>query len=130
MLFYSLLILSIFILLFQISHSIKPKSPLTIRPDDWQIKIDSNTIKLSGWIILHNPHKRFEVMIPDLKINTKILSKISIKKIEEDINIKSFHLDQEEREDNYWEAYIIKSNNYKRLRVEIKGNGVKIKGAP
>ncbi|WP_320664406.1 F420-0:Gamma-glutamyl ligase [Prochlorococcus sp. MIT 1223] len=114
-------IIILFVLLFtiELSHSLRKQSPLKLSPIDWLINVSNNKIIITGWLHIKNTHKRIEVMIPSLKIKPKVLSKREIGHIKSKVRIITEHPDEENRKDNYWQAYIVKSNKDTKIKVEI-----------
>ena len=115
----SLIIILLIFISLEIVHKSKPYSPLTLNYKKWRTDITSKNIKISGLLIIYNPHKSMEIMITDLKIKAILLGNKYTDKIITNIKIKPELKDLENREDNYWTACIIKSRKIININVEI-----------
>ena len=117
---YSFVILiAIILILIEISHQTRPNSPLTLKPYNWDVKKRKNNISLTGLLRIDNPHKRIEVMVPNLSvrvvpIGNKLNNRLTIQTI-----IIPHHINQESRNDDYWEAYIVKSKSHTDISIDI-----------
>ncbi len=117
---FSLLILVVIgLILLELIHFFRPSSPLELKPHNWQIFKKENEILIIGSIQIYNPHSKMEVMVPELKINPLILSKNSTDGIKIDVKVQSNHPEETGRDDNYWFAYIVKSNKNTYANVKV-----------
>ena len=116
-----ILIISIFsfIGLLELVHYLRPKSPLQVKYHDWDIKISTLNLNISGYLEIINPHKSMEVMIPELSIKPIPLGNQSLNELKIKTKIKAQHPDEESREDNYWQVYIVKSRKSTQAHVDI-----------
>ncbi len=103
-------IIVFFILYVEIRHKLRPSSPLKVWTENWEIENNNNEINLSGEIKIYNPHPKMEIMIPEISIRTKLLAKGKVDRIVINNSITPNHSDESNREDEYWQAYIVKSN--------------------
>ncbi len=108
-------------LIIELLHNLRPKSPLTIKPSQLHIDKLSSKTCITFLVTITNPSLRKEVMIPDFKINYKLLSEhpIDTNSINITTSLKTEHKDLKNRKDNYWQACILKSNSSRSLNVKI-----------
>ncbi len=104
----------------ELRHRLRPSSPLILDTLDWEIKKSIDGIQIIGWLEISNPHKRMEVMVPEIDISPTLLGKEGVNEIIVRSNIQAVHPDEEYRKDGYWQAYIIKSKKSTRAFVSIK----------
>ena len=109
----------LFLLILEIRHYLRPKSPLRIKGIDWKIEISSSTIQANGYIEIINPHKRMEVMLNRIEVKPVLIGIPNNKKIEVKKSIKAFHNDVDDRNDTYWNTYILKSRKSTRIHINI-----------
>ena len=121
-LIYIVIIIGIFILLIELNQRLRPSSPLKLSTYDWKISKTSYGLEVEGWLEINNPHQRMEVMVPELRITTKLLGKEGVSQIKANTVIKTFHPDLDSRKDGYWQAYIVKSKKFTRASILIELN--------
>ena len=80
-LIYIVIIIGIFILLIELNQRLRPSSPLKLSTYDWKISKTSYGLEVEGWLEINNPHQRMEVMVPELRITTKLLGKEGVSQI-------------------------------------------------
>ena len=103
----------------ELSHRIRPNSPLKLNLKEWDVRIEDNIVKIAGWVEIHNPHKRMEVMVPSLNIKPILLGNNKAKEVNISTSMTPHHKDQKSREDDYWSAYIVKSNDSTDIHISI-----------
>ena len=116
-----LFLIIITFLLIEINHYFRQNSPLVLKPKEFKRIIQASTQKYIAWVEIKNLHTRMEVMIPSLKVNPQLIgiSKNEILKI--NTNITPLHPDEEDEQKNdYWSAYIIKSQKSTFIRIEVE----------
>ncbi|WP_320667636.1 F420-0:Gamma-glutamyl ligase [Prochlorococcus sp. MIT 1307] len=108
----------------ELSHRLRPFSPLNIKTFNWNVKKTLKGITVIGIIEIINPHRRMEIMVPEIQAIPLILGKEGVKNIRVKTSISPLHRDQEARKDGYWEAYIIKSksNTQAYITISLEGN--------
>ncbi len=106
-------------IILELLHFFKPTSPLQIHPKEWSVNFTENEFSINGYLEIINPHPKMEVMIPDLKVKSKLLGTTAKLCIDTNIKVISSSLDKKSRKDNYWEAYIVKSREKSLLYVQI-----------
>ena len=114
-----LLLIVIFIGFLELLHLIRPNSPLKLKAKDLIIRKDPLRTNISVWLEIYNPHKKIEVMVPSFTVTTKLLGDKYTKKIKTSTLVTPHHKDEENREDNYWNAYIVKSRDSTNVHVSI-----------
>ena len=77
-----LIILGVVIAWLEISHRLKPHSPLQLRALDWKIAKSDNGLLARGWLEINNPHPRMEVMVPEFEIKPKVIGKEKVNEIQ------------------------------------------------
>ena len=117
---YLFIFILIFLALNELYHHQKANSPLKLKFSQSGIKDSKGALDLDLEVEIRNVHKRMEVMVPDFHINTVLIGGTKNNQIEVTSSILTNHNDQENREDNYWQAYIVKAN--KRTKVNINLN--------
>ncbi len=115
-----LILLLVIVFLFTVieaKHRLKPSSPLQIKAKNWEITKDRNELKVIGLLEISNPHKRMEVMVPTLKVRPTLLGLKMSNELSVKTELVANHPDEEERKDDYWAAYIVKSRKSTIVRV-------------
>ncbi len=105
--------------IFELTHNSRPYSPLVMKPFEWKVNENSTYIETEGWLEISNPHNLMEVMVPNIEITTKLLSRSKIDDVNIETIITPFHQDEEARQDNYWAAYIVKPKKKTNIKVNI-----------
>ncbi|WP_320674517.1 F420-0:Gamma-glutamyl ligase [Prochlorococcus sp. MIT 1341] len=117
-----LLILCLLIVCIETHHSLRPKSPLLLKPFSWRITTETDHINLNGRIKIINPDPKMEVMVPELKAKVTLLGNKDLDGIKSKISIIPWHPDEKSREDGYWFAYIVKSKKETEIELDIELN--------
>jgi len=104
----------------ELSHRFRPSSPLRLQTFDWTVSKTSTGLKAIGWIEIINPHKRMEIMVPELEVKPVLLGKEKVREIEIKTHVITYHPDEESRLDGYWQAYILKSEKNTRAQIIIE----------
>ena len=112
-----LLLIVLIFLLIEASQKLDFKSPLTLKPYDWSVEISEKNVSVQGWLEINNLHTSTEVMVPNLNIKPVLLGQGDLQSVMTIINIKPHPKDLKCREDDYWQAYIIKPG--KSLLIEV-----------
>ncbi len=109
----------------EIKHWTRPRSPLTIEGKDWKVDLQSEIIKINGWLIIENHAPKVEVMVPELDIKPTLIGSHDFSKVNIETNIISNHPDEKARKDRYWFAYIVKGGKKTKVKVEITLKNIK-----
>ena len=115
-----LIILILTFILIELNHQLRLNSPLRIKTKGYQNKIIGSKQKCFVLVEIENTHKRMEVMIPFFRVTPSLIgiSKDNITNI--NTKIKPLHPDEEERDDEYWSAYILKSRKTTIVKIEVE----------
>lgn len=102
----------------------RPGNKLELTAGDWDITTyDPDRYLIEGELELINRTKRFEIMVPELWADVKLLSKDSLEGITSKVWVTPQHPDAPARADGYWFAYIVKRKPTRlRVAVDIRGN--------
>ena len=107
----------------ELRHRLRPASPLVLSPSDWSVERHGDTLQVTGWLEISNPHRRMEVFIPELRVDPVLLGQADPSALEVTTRIEAHHPDEESRADGYWAAYIVKGHRSTRARVSITISG-------
>ncbi|AAP99913.1 MULTISPECIES: hypothetical protein [Prochlorococcus] len=115
-----ILISIVIIIIFIYSYKITTKSsPLILKPEKWFTNKKKSSIEIIGTIKISNPDKRIEVMIPEFKVEAKLLGNRRLSKFKLKTKITPNHPDMSPREDDYWQAYIVKSKSHTNINIRL-----------
>ena len=107
----------------ELRHRLRPASPLRLTPSDWSVERDGDTLRVTGWLEISNPHRRMEVFVPELRVDPVLLGQADPTGLQVTTRIEARHPDEESRPDGYWAAYIVKGRCSTRARVIITVSG-------
>ena len=107
----------------ELRHRLRPASPLRLTPGDWSVERDGDTLRVTGWLEISNPHRRMEVFVPELRVDPVLLGQADPTGLQVTTRIEARHPDEESRPDGYWAAYIVKGRCSTRARVSITVSG-------
>ena len=107
----------------ELRHRLRPASPLRLTPSDWSVERDGDTLRVTGWLEISNPHRRMEVFVPELRVDPVLLGQADPTGLQVTTRIEAQHPDEESRPDGYWAAYIVKGRCSTRARVSITVSG-------
>ena len=124
------LLLLVLLLVLELRHRLRPASPLRCRPGDWQVQRTAEQLRISGTLLMHNPHPRMEVLLPELWVEPTVLSSRGIGDITiRVVAVEPHHPDTEPRPDGYWFASIVKARCATSVRIRIAISDAVHKGA-
>ena len=109
----------IIIILIEFQHNLGPSSPLTIKPSSLHIKKLPNKISIDFLVTISNKSRKKEIMVPEFKIQNKLLSQELIQNVEVSQSILTEHKELTNRKDNYWQAYVAKSRSSTSIKANI-----------
>ena len=110
----------------ELRHRLRPASPLRLIPSNWStVRWERNgeTLQVTGWLEISNPHRRMEVFVPELRVDPVLLGQADPTGLQVTTRIEARHPDEESRPDGYWAAYIVKGRCSTRARVSITVSG-------
>ena len=111
---------AIFFAWLELSHRLRPHSPLQLKTFDWSINKEGRSLKAVGYLEIRNPHPRMEVMVPEFEIKPKLIGKEKVNEIQIKTVIRPDHPEENLRKDGYWQAYIVKSKKSTRIYVSLE----------
>ncbi len=112
------LIIIIFFLI-ELNHHFRIDSPLILKPVEFKKSIINSKQKYIALIKISNIHNKMEVMIPSFKVNPNLIGISKDDLISIQTKIKPLHPNEEEHKNDYWPAYILKSNKSTFVRIEV-----------
>jgi hypothetical protein len=115
-------------LLIEKQYRNRPGNDLEATSGTWDINVDRpDHYKLIGDLELINHTRRFEIMVPELTAEVKLLSKSRLEGITPKVQVISKHpdADAQARPDGYWFGYIVKRKpTYFQVVVDITGQNL------
>lgn len=109
---------------FEIQFRRRPGNRLDLTIGNWDLAVyESNHYVLVGDLELINRTKRFEIMVPELWAEVKLLSKASLENTQTRVTVTPCHPDAPARADGYWFGYIVKRKpTYLRIAIDLRGS--------
>lgn len=104
----------------ELRHRLRPASPLKLRSGAWQVRPEANSLVVEGELVISNPHRRMEVMVPELQVRPTLLGQARLDQVQVQCQIDPDHPDEEARADGYWFAYIVKGRKSTKVRVSLR----------
>tara|TARA_B100000965_G_scaffold34105_1_gene25143 strand:- start:1587 stop:2690 length:1104 start_codon:yes stop_codon:yes gene_type:complete len=97
-------------------------SPLRLKPKNFTREVLDSKYKYIVLVEISNIHKRMEVMIPFFYVKPQLIGISKDDVISVNTSIKPLHPDEEEEEKNsdYWYAYILKSKKSTFIKIEVE----------
>jgi hypothetical protein len=89
---------------------------------NWDLS-DSQHYHLKGDFRVLNHTKDLDIFLTEVRVEVNLLSKDSLEKTTQHVRLRSHHQKDLPRNDNYWEAYIIKGKQETGLEIEIDLRG-------
>lgn len=115
-----LLAFALLLLLLELRHRLRPASPLRCRFEEWQVQETTAGLRVSGTVLIRNPHPRMEVMLPRLWVEPVVFSSQALDGITVRVAaIEPCHGDTPPRPDGYWFACIVKGRCETAARVQV-----------
>ncbi len=128
----AILVAALGLLAFELQYRLRPPIQLEVTSGDWKLAVNQpQNYRIVGEVSLHNYSPRFEIMVPELKCEVKLLSGDSLEGVTFETHVIPHHPDEKARVDEYWFAYIVKTQKSTRVEliVDIKGadlSGLKV----
>ena len=113
------ILITIICLMIELNHQLEIHSPLILKPKEYTKKTLGPNNKYIVWVEISNIHKSMEVMIPFFNVKPQLIGISNDELISIKTKIKPIQSDEEEQENDYWSAYILKSNKSKLVQIEI-----------
>ena len=121
-----LLVLLLYVLLLlglASAHRLRPASPLRLRASDVVVNRSHGVLQISGRLTIHNPHRRMEVFVPEIRVAPTLLGRGCLAGVTIDSRITPEHADAPTRADGYWAAYIVKGRRSTTARIDLSISG-------
>ncbi len=102
----------------------RPGNRLELEPGKWTlVHQEPQHYVIEGEPALVNLTRSLEIMVPEISVETQLLSGASLKGVTVDAQIVPMHTDAPARPDGYWFAYIVKTAQSTGLKVKIDIQG-------
>lgn len=114
-------------LAFEAKYRGRQGNELEMTNGDWRLEVsEPQHYRVVGEVELVNRTDALEIMVPEISVEPKLLSKASLDGVSWTTKITPEHPDEKARPDDYWFAYIVKIGKRTRLRVvvDITGPGL------
>jgi hypothetical protein len=121
-----LLVLLLYVLLLLglgTAHRLRPASPLRLRASDVVVNRSHGLFQITGRLTIHNPHRRMEVFVPEIRLAPTLLGRGCLAGVTIDSRITPEHADAPARADGYWAAYIVKGRRSTTARIDLTISG-------
>ena len=120
----AIIAVAVFLLLaLDFQYRFRPGNKLELTAGHWQLEsYEPQRYLLVGELEFHNLTQRFEVMVPEIWVEVKLLSANSLKGITTSTQVIPRYQGAELRADGYWEGHIVKQDvSPIEIQVEIQG---------
>ena len=115
-----LISLIVLLMMIELNHLLKPKSPLSIGNKGWKSHVNNEgVLTITGILTISNNDKRMEVMVPEMSIATKLIGETVGNDYNVEIDLRPEYDKGSIRNDGYWEAFIVKSSSLSKVQVKI-----------
>jgi hypothetical protein len=115
----ALLVYGLSLLILELRHRLRPASPLQLEPGPFAVRSEPRGLLVEGTITIANPHRRMEVFVPELAIDTTLLGQADLDGVTVRSRITADHPDAEARPDGYWAAYIVKGHKSTQAKIAV-----------
>lgn len=115
----ALLLYGLSLLILELRHRLRPASPLQLIPGRFVVHPQPQGLEVEGSITIRNPHRRMEVFVPEIAIQTTLLGQADLDGVTVRSRITADHPDAEARPDGYWAAYIVKGLKSTQARIQV-----------
>jgi hypothetical protein len=105
-----LLLFGLTLVWLELRHRLRPASPLRLEPGRFDVRHQGTTLVVEGEIRIHNPHRRMEVFVPEIRVEPVLLGGGDLSAVGRRVEIIARHPDEPARADGYWAAYIVKGH--------------------
>ena len=115
------LVFALALLWLEARHRLRPASPLQLSSVGWKVKEKSEQlVVVKGRIRIHNPHRRMEVFVPELRLEPTLLGRGDLSDLTVTTAITPQHPDEQARPDGYWFAYIVKGRKSTEAELSVR----------
>lgn len=115
----ALLLYGLSLLILELRHRLRPASPLQLIPGRFVVHPQPQGLQVEGSITIRNPHRRMEVFVPEIAIQTTLLGQADLEGVTMRSRIIADHPDAEARPDGYWAAYIVKGLKSTQAQIQV-----------
>jgi hypothetical protein len=117
------LLLGLSLVWLELRHRLRPGSPLRMKAGSFAVEASATGLEVKGTVTISNPHRRMEVMVPEIELKPTLLGRGDLSGITVRSRIEALHPDEDSRPDGYWAAYIVKGNKRTQARIRISLGG-------
>ncbi len=117
------LLLGLSLVWLELRHRLRPASPLRLQVGSFTVEASATGLEVNGTVTISNPHRRMEVMVPEIELKPTLLGRGDLSGITVRSRIEALHPDEETRPDGYWAAYIVKGHKRTQARIRISLTG-------
>ncbi|MEB3202479.1 MAG: F420-0:Gamma-glutamyl ligase [Synechococcus sp.] len=117
------LLLGLSLVWLELRHRLRPASPLRMQAGSFAVEASATGLEVKGTVTISNPHRRMEVMVPEIELKPTLLGRGDLSGITVRSRIEALHPDEDSRPDGYWAAYIVKGNKSTQARIRISLTG-------
>jgi hypothetical protein len=117
------LLLGLSLVWLELRHRLRPASPLRMKAGSFAVEASATGLEVKGTVTISNPHRRMEVMVPEIELKPTLLGRGDLSGITVRTRIEALHPDEDSRPDGYWAAYIVKGNKSTQARIRISLGG-------
>ena len=97
---------------------------LELTAGEWRLAIsEPNRYLLVGEMEFRNLTQRFEIMLPEVRAQVKLLSDGSLDGVTSQTKVIPCHKDAVARADDYWFGYIVKAQKNTKIKVSVDIQG-------
>ena len=114
-----LILIIILFFLIELYHHFRVDSPIRLKPIESKRHASESKHKYVALIEISNIHRRMEVMIPFFKVYPQLIGISKDDLISINTRVKPIHPDEEEQNNDYWSAYILKGKKSTFVKIEV-----------
>ena len=108
----------------ELQYRLRPSNKLNLMPGDWHLSVaEPDRYLLVGEMEFQNLTDRFEIMLPEVQAQVKLLSDGSLDGVTHKTKVIPCHKETPARADDYWFGYIVKARKSTKLKVSVEIHG-------
>ena len=108
----------------ELQYRLRPSNKLDLTAGEWHLAIaEPNHYLLVGEMEFRNQTDRFEIMLPEVQAQVKLLSDASLDEVTYTTKVIPCHQDASARADDYWFGYIVKALKTTKIKVSVEIHG-------
>ena len=109
----------------ELNYRLLPRgNKLELTAGEWHLAIsEANHYLLVGEMEFQNLTQRFEIMLPEVRADVKLISDASLDDVTSKTKVIPCHKDASARDDDYWFGYIVKAQQTTKIKVSIDIHG-------